>query len=131
MTDLKSVNAVKNFPPVKAVDVIVIALLSVAAIVCSVFGLFTGEKGGGVRIDADGNTYFYSLSEDREIALDTLTVVIEDGKVYVKDSVCADKICEHTGKIDKVNQSIVCLPGNVVIVIEGESDFQVDTGQEK
>ena len=121
MTDIKSVNAVKNSPPVKAADVVLIALLAVAA----------GQKGDNVRIDADGKTYVYSLSENREIVLDSLTVVIENGKVYVKDAICSDKICEHTGKIDKVNQSIVCLPGNVVIVIEGEGDFQVDTGQEK
>lgn len=131
MTDIKSVNAVKNSPPVKAADAVLIALLAVAAIIFSVFGLFTGQKGDNVRIDANGKTYVYSLSENREIVLDSLTVVIENGKVYVKDANCSDKICEHTGKIDKVNQSIVCLPGNVVIVIEGEGDFQVDTGQEK
>ena len=56
-------------------------------------------------------------------------MVIDGGEAYVKDASCADKVCEHTGRISRVNQSIVCLPGGVVVKIVGSGEFQADTGQ--
>lgn len=131
MTDLKSVNAVRNSRPIGLADIIVIVLMTAVALVFSVGGLGLGKTGNRVLITDGGKTVSYPLDKNREIVLDSLTVVICDGEVSVRDSICPDKICEYTGKISKVNQSIVCLPAGVIIVIDGESDFQVDTAQEK
>lgn len=131
MTDLKTVKAVKNSQPLRIVDVIVMAVIAAAALALALTGVLDGKPGARVKIAENGTTQEYPISENRTIELSSLTVVIENGKVYVTDSTCPDKICEHSGKISRVNQSIVCLPSGIVITITGTGEFQTDTGQEK
>lgn len=45
---------------------------------------------------------------------------------WVQDVVCPDKLCQKTGTINKVGQSIVCLPNKVVIYYEGKKNADVD-----
>ncbi len=72
----------------------------------------------------------YSLSENNTFDIEnngiTLTVVIENGSVYVKSSDCHDGICKDTGKITKSGQVIVCAPAMVAIRIEGEKEDGYD-----
>lgn len=131
MTDLKRIGYVKNFPPMNLADIIVIVVLTAAALALALTGVLGGDRGDRVVVSSDGTVMTYELNTDREIELETLTVVISGGSVYVRDSSCPDKVCEQMGKINRVNQSIVCLPSGVIITIEGNSDYQVDTGQEK
>ncbi len=42
--------------------------------------------------------------------------------VYVSESDCPTQDCVHTGVITRAGQSIVCLPAQVVICLEGSSD---------
>lgn len=46
---------------------------------------------------------------------------IENGDVYCVYSECKDKICVRQGKINSVGQSIVCLPQQIVLVINGDN----------
>lgn len=131
MTDLKTVKAVKNSQPLRIVDVIVMAVIAAAALALALTGVLDGKPGARVKIAENGKTQEYPISENRTIGLSSLTVVIENGEVYVTDSACPDRICEHSGKISRVNQSIVCLPAGIVITITGSGEFQTDTGQEK
>ena len=49
----------------------------------------------------------------------TLTVVADGDSVWVADSDCPTQDCVHTGHIRRAGQSIVCLPAQVVIHLEG------------
>jgi len=40
--------------------------------------------------------------------------------------ICPNAICSDTGWIDKGYQSIVCLPNNIVVTIEGNKDEGID-----
>lgn len=40
--------------------------------------------------------------------------------VYVSDSDCPTQDCVHTGHIHRAGQSIVCLPAQVVVYLEGK-----------
>ena len=131
MTDLKAVKAVKNSQPLRLVDVIVMVVIAAAALTLAFTGILDGKPGARVKIAENGKTLEYPISENRMIELSSLTVVIENGEVYVTDSACSDKICEHTARISRVNQSIVCLPAGIVITITGSGEFLTDTGQEK
>ena len=131
MTDLKAVKAIKNSQPLRIVDVIVMIAIVAAALTLALTGALDGKPGARVKIADNGKTQEYPISENRTIELPSITVVIENGEVYVTDSTCPDKICEHSGKISRVNQSIVCLPAGIVITITGAGEFQTDTGQEK
>lgn len=49
----------------------------------------------------------------------TLTVSADGDGVWVADSDCPTQDCVHTGTIRRAGQSIVCLPAQVVIHLEG------------
>lgn len=49
----------------------------------------------------------------------TLRVSTRDGGVAVTDSDCPTQDCVHTGVISHAGQSIVCLPAQVVVHLEG------------
>ena len=49
----------------------------------------------------------------------TLTVAADGGGVRVAESDCPTQDCVHTGVITRAGQSIVCLPAQVVIHLEG------------
>lgn len=55
---------------------------------------------------------------------DKLTVVIENAEVYVEDAVCPDRLCEKHAPIRQAGRSIVCLPSQIVVSLEGTG--QVD-----
>ena len=44
---------------------------------------------------------------------------IADGTVNVVDSDCPGHDCQHTPPISRAGQSIVCLPAQIVISLEG------------
>lgn len=49
----------------------------------------------------------------------TLTVAADGDSVWVSGSDCPTQDCVHTGHIRRAGQSIVCLPAQVVIHLEG------------
>lgn len=51
----------------------------------------------------------------------TLHIIAENGGVAVTDSNCPTQDCVHTGRITRTGQSIVCLPAQVVVHLEGAS----------
>lgn len=51
----------------------------------------------------------------------TLQVSINHGGVCVQESDCPTQDCVHTGTITRSGQSIVCLPAQIVIHLEGVS----------
>lgn len=55
-----------------------------------------------------------------------IDIVVDENGAYVKDVICPDKICQQTGVVNKVGQSIVCLPNRVIVYIEGESEAEID-----
>ncbi len=49
----------------------------------------------------------------------SLTLVIENGAARVEESTCPDLICQRHAPISKAGESIVCLPGQVSVRVEG------------
>ncbi|MCI8408586.1 MAG: NusG domain II-containing protein [Lachnospiraceae bacterium] len=47
---------------------------------------------------------------------------IYNGKVWLLDADCPDKICVNTGKIQYPGQSIICLPHKVVVEIKDNKE---------
>ena len=105
-------------------DLILIAVLVVAAVVSFVVynsGSSSGDK-VVVRL-ADDIIGTYSLNVNGEYVLNngSNTIVIEDGKVYMKDADCPDKLCVHQGKIKNSNQCITCLPNKITVTISSDN----------
>ncbi|HQB63557.1 MAG TPA: NusG domain II-containing protein [Sedimentibacter sp.] len=49
-------------------------------------------------------------------------VHIEDGRIWIHDASCPDKICISQGKISSDGEIIVCLPNKMFIKIIDEND---------
>lgn len=105
----------------------------ILVILAALFLLFSGSgqaKPQKVVISVGDTVSEYSLSENKTVEIENsgikLTVIIENGSVYVKSSDCHDGICVDTGKISKTGQVIVCAPAMMAIRIKGETEDGYD-----
>ena len=106
-----------------AVVAVVVALLAVAAALW--FCLPRTQTGdltvvisvGGQETQRTGLTDFAPTTLSHHGY--TLTVAADGDSVWVSDSDCPTQDCVHTGHIRRGGQSIVCLPAQVVVYLEG------------
>ncbi len=117
-------------------DILILIIVFISLI--SYFGIKTIYKdieNKAVVIYVDGSEYdriyFKSMKEEQFIHIDLknekfIDINISNEGVYVSDVICPDRICVKTGLINKVGQSIVCLPNKVQIYIEGGVRTDVD-----
>ena len=114
-------------------DIILAALvIAIAATGLILLNIFKTE-GSFVAVKIDGKeTVRYPLSVNTEVVIETEnngknTLVIEDGKAFVKDVNCPDKICEGHSKTSYKGETIVCLPHKVVIeIVADETTDELD-----
>ena len=65
-----------------------------------------------------------TLTEEKKITIYGqyhLTVTLTKDGVSVTESDCPGQDCVHTGRITRAGQSIVCLPEQVVVTLEGKT----------
>ena len=112
-------------------DVILIAVLVLLGGALAVFLWLTRQDGGYVSVQVDGERLMeLSLSEDARIVLGsgehTNTLVIENGAARVAEADCPDQICVSQGAVRYEGESIVCLPHQLVVTVEGGASNDVD-----
>ena len=97
-------------------DFIVIgALCAVAAIIFLILNLSSKPS---VTVTVSQNNkivYEGKIEEDKQIKLESNTVVIKNGEVFMKEATCKNQICVKHKKISKSGESIVCLPNRVTV----------------
>ena len=97
----------------------VLVLLLVSS---SLFFLTTGrEEGESVRVEVDGmEVARYPLNVDGRYSLNggSNILVIEDGKAYLEDADCPDKLCVRQGRIYRKGETITCLPNKLIVTVE-------------
>lgn len=103
----------------------VILCLAVVLTMCGAIVLFSmfSPKGDTVVVTSDGVVIGeYRLTDSEETAViheewGYNLVVIEDGRAYVKEADCRDKICVDHTPISRQGEMIVCLPHKVTVEI--------------
>ena len=105
----------------------VILVLSLLLVGLSVFLIIalTREAGSFAVVSVNGDEVArYSLSKDGEFSLNggTNILVIEDGRAYMSDASCPDRLCVHQGKKNHTGERIVCLPNRVMVEIIGDGE---------
>lgn len=69
-------------------------------------------------------------SENRVFEIDGInsTFEIKDGEIRIIEAQCPDKICEKTGYISSLGQSIICVPEKITVTVvsSGNSDNKAD-----
>ena len=107
-------------------------LLTAVVVYLAVYGIF-GTKGATVQIIKDGEVYAeYTLEENREVQISygqdegVNVLVIENGKAFMKEADCPDKLCVKQKAISANGESIVCLPHKLVITVVGGESSEND-----
>ena len=103
-------------------DIILIASILIIAIALFLVVELTKEEGAGVTVKVDGvKVAEYSLSKNGTYPLNggTNILVIENGKAYLSDANCPDKLCVHQGKISMTGETITCLPNKLTVSVFG------------
>ena len=112
------------------IDIIVVASLLLLSLAVMLTVNLTRKPGAFVEITVDGEVVAtYPLDTDGEYTLNggTNKLTIKDGAAYMSYSSCPDHVCENTGKVRHVGQTIVCLPNKLTVTVKGErTDDSVD-----
>ena len=112
--------------PMDALVVLAVLLLGVAA----AWLAYGGENSGALtatvkhRGQVVARVELSSLTEEKTVSIDGayhLTVTLDRTGAAVTDSDCPGQDCLHTGRITRAGQSIVCLPEQVIVTLEGKA----------
>ena len=106
-------------------DIILVAVILVIAAAGLLITTLTRQEGSTVVVKIDGEqTQSYSLYENKPVEIITgknnefsNTLVIENGKAFISQADCPDKICQEHRAISYSGETIVCLPHKIVIEI--------------
>ena len=86
---------------------------------------YRGMLAAGVNRAKEGLLKKYTpAGEENRIEIDIdghNKVVISDGRVWMEEADCPDKLCMAQGKISQPGQTIICLPNRVMVTIRGGS----------
>lgn len=107
-------------------DLLLLAvLLAAAALLFAGREFFTGRPAVMVSVSVDGTEIMtLDLNRNDDIVIEsgngqTNHLIIEDGKAFLTEASCPDKLCVRQGAISETGQSIVCLPNRVIVTIVG------------
>lgn len=103
----------------KKADKIVLASVLLFSVIVALF-MFVFKNNGKSVVIKQQNRVVCSLPLNKETVyeLEHNTVVIKNGKAFVKSADCPDQICVKHKKISKSGESIVCLPNRVIIEVK-------------
>ena len=107
--------------------VVLSVVLSAAIIAVLVYGKRESENLTATvkhRGETVAQVVLDTLQEEETVTIDGkyhLTVTVTRDGVSVTESDCPGQDCAHTGRITKAGQSIVCLPEQVIVTMEGSS----------
>ena len=118
-------------------DLILAAAVLAAAVISGLYFWSGGRnkaetEGAVLEITIDGELYGnFPLEEDKEIEVTSSygsnTVVIEQGRAYMKEADCPDKICEGMREIAGDGEIICCLPHRLFLTVRGGEEAEYDT----
>ena len=121
-----------NIAFLRSVRIITASLILICTVL-TVISCAPKEVGNIASVTIDGEQVGeYPMSVDASYTLNggTNVLTIEDGKAYMSYSTCAGHDCEKWGKVQYVNQSIICLPNKIIITIvstgSDSSDNEID-----
>ena len=115
----------------KKTDLILGLIAIIAAAGIWLFYSAGADKGLTAVVTVDGELREeLNLKENERVAIDTLwgfnIVETKDGQVFVTEADCRDQICVDHKKIEKVGETIVCLPHKVIITVIGGNGEEPD-----
>jgi len=116
-------------------DILLIALVLVAALATWVFTRMLPRQAAGQALVSQNGAQIAGFPLDRETTF-TVTgdagqinmIGISGGRARMLSANCPDQLCVRQGEIWRTGQTVVCLPGRVVITLTGASGQSPDSG---
>lgn len=101
----------------------------IIVVLVAIFGFYVvnlivnSKKGTSIEVYVDNKLYkTIDINDEVEFKIKGKNgyniVRVHDKGVEMVEASCPDKVCVHTGFIDKPSQSIVCIPNKVTIKIK-------------
>ena len=113
-------------------DRLFLVILAGVILLLFLYQHFAGSKGSYILVTQNGEKIGeYSLLENQTFVVTDEnhsynTIVIENGQVWIDQADCPDKLCVKQGKISKNEQSIICLPHKLTILVQAVSRQEYD-----
>ena len=110
---------------------LIAGMILASALLFVVLCLTNRETGSMAVITVDGTEALrVPLGTDGvyqvEGLLGSTTIRTENGNIFVEEAPCPDQICVRHRRIQNTGEQIVCLPGRILIEIEGEREDEID-----
>ena len=97
---------------------IIIILLCVSIPIC--LSVFSKDDEKTAVVSYDGNAErVINLSEDFTYQTHGVEVTVENGRAYVSNTNCPDRLCMKMKEAQNVGDSIICVPNKVSVRIVG------------
>lgn len=108
-------------------DIIILFGIISIGIIILLISAFAKKTGDIVLISVDGmQKMVLDITKDGEYVIEGTNgnnvLAIVDGKVYMNEASCPDKLCVNMGEISASGQTIICLPNRIVVEISGKSE---------
>ena len=115
-------------------DLLAIVLVVVLAVAVAV-SFFPSGNGDGVQAEVYQNgELIETLSLEENFSFEitgkyTNVITVENGSIGISESTCPGEDCVHSGAIQSMGRSIICLPNGVEIrVVNASSDVDFVVG---
>lgn len=115
----------------KKKEMIVIGLILVIAMLGMLYMTMSKKEGDKVVISVGGKVLKeFSLNKDITYEIKgingTNILQIKDGKASIIEASCPDKLCVHQRSIEFNGESLICLPNQVVVTVQGSKTNDID-----
>lgn len=120
-------------PSLRPLDAAVILLMLAAS--AWGFAAFHGEAGASVQVFIGNKHYgwYNTEGERREVSLPTrigpVLLEVGAGGARILSSPCRNKVCVRTGGIRRTHSEIVCMPAQVLVIMEGGAPASKSAGK--
>ncbi len=119
----------------KKCDYLLIFIVAATALYFNFFltsKLMTEVNDGNVVVYYKNSVYgTYDLETNQVITITTELgfneIDINNGTVHIADADCKDKYCVKDKPIEYNNQTIVCLPHQVIVKVENNEESEIDS----
>jgi len=110
---------------------ILIILLAVCITVFTAFNVYMAPKGKSqVLIQSQDSEWTFPIDAVETVVVKGIigetTIKIDGSRAWVETSPCDNQTCVAMGYITRQGQWTACLPNNVLVIIKGEIDSEID-----
>ena len=118
-------------PQIKTADILIILLAAGLTFFSAFAAYMKPQKTVRVLIRGQGREWTFPLDADETVVvhgpLGNTVVRIHGNRAWVESSPCENQTCTASGHVMRHGAWAACLPNNVLLMIEGNDDVEVDT----